>query len=660
MENKFNIAYNPFNGGIDSLVHKDDPTGMNWVKGTEHWGTVLDGGRTRLRIKDVHTAHAQLSEYTPIPGGVRVVYNTYNLRITVERKIVEDKFVETYTFKNILSTDVFFNKGALGIYTTFNDSYESSRVCMTGRCHTHIWCGKNSSYIKALKMGDYTHGLGLVLTEGSIDSYSVERINDSHDRGDFILHIAPFNLMPGEEYTLRWELFWFEDGKFEECLENYQNIVKINAEQYTVFNNEEIKFSLSVNDAKVYLDGEEIPAQVKNGKTYICYKPKRNGEHEFEIRYGSLTTLARFFVQIPFEELVKNRVEFIVNHQQFNREGSALDGAYMIYDNEDKCLIFDEENPDINACRERLVMGLLVAKYLQHVHDDKIYDSLMKYYEFVAREFYDEETGAVYNTIGKNPAFKRLYNAPWMSIFMMEMYNLTYEKIYLDNMVKLLKVYYSIGGDNFYPNGLSMWESVDALRRANMDKEAEEITALYKKHAENIINTGVFYPAHEAPYEQTIVTPAVTLLAQLYMIEPDARIQKECQGHLKILEKFNGKQPDFHMHENSIRHWDAFCFGKRRNYGDTFPHAAAIHTANSYLHYAHISGDEDFRKRAITCARNMLCLYTPKGEGTMAYVYPLYVNNIRCGYYDEFSNEQDGVMYYLIKYYGFLGGEGLC
>lgn len=660
MDNKFAIAYNPFDGTVESLVHTADADAMNWVQGSQGWGTVRDSGKTRLKVKDLHPAHAQMSEYTAIPGGIKVVYNTYNLKITVTRQIVEDKYVESYTFKNILPTDVFFGKGALGIYTTFNDSYENSRICMTNRCHTHIWCGNNSTYIKAIKMGTYSHGLGLVLTKGSIDSYSVERIQDTPDRGDFILHPSPFNLMPGEEYTLEWELFWFEEGIFEELLGQYDNIVRINAEEYTVFNNEKIRFSVSKSDAGVYLDGERVPVSSNDGKTYVCFEPRRLGEHEFEIRYGDYTTYARFFVQIPFEELVKKRVEFIVNHQQFNRPGSSLDGAYMIYDNQDKCIIFDDENPDFNACRERLVMGLLVAKYLQMRPAEKIYRSLMRYYDFVVREFYDEETGTVYNTIGKNPAFKRLYNAPWMSIFMMEMYNLTGDKKYLLNMVKLLKVYYSIGGDKFYPNGLSMYESVDALHRAGMAKEADEITALYKKHAENIINTGVFYPAHEAPYEQTIVTPAVTLLSQVYMIENDERILNECKGHLKILEKFNGRQPDFHMYENSIRHWDAFYFGKRKNFGDTFPHAAAIHTANSYLHYAHISGDKDYLKRAVTCARNMLCLYTPKGEGTMAYVYPLYVNDVRCGYYDEFSNEQDGVMYYLIKYYGFLGGEALC
>lgn len=84
-----------------------------------------------------------------------------------------------------------------------------------------------------------------------------------------------------------------------------------------------------------------------------------------------------------------------------------LDGAFLIYDNEEKCQVFDYVFTDFNASRERLVMGLLVAKYLQWVKDDEVYEKFMKYYRFVTREFYDEETGEVYNNVGKHTEFKR-------------------------------------------------------------------------------------------------------------------------------------------------------------------------------------------------------------------------------------------------------------
>ncbi len=71
-------------------------------------------------------------------------------------------------------------------------------------------------------------------------------------------------------------------------------------------------------------------------------------------------------MQIPLAEVIDRRVRFILEKQQFHETGAALDGAFLIYDNEDKCPVFDYLYNDLNACRERLVMGLLVAKYLQY------------------------------------------------------------------------------------------------------------------------------------------------------------------------------------------------------------------------------------------------------------------------------------------------------
>ena len=41
---------------------------------------------------------------------------------------------------------------------------------------------------------------------------------------------------------------------------------------------------------------------------------------------------------------------------------------------------------------------------------------------------------------------------------------------------------------------------------------------------------------------------------------------------LDVLELFNGIEPSYHLREVAIRHWDGYWFGKRKLYGDTFPH----------------------------------------------------------------------------------------
>ncbi len=647
-ENLFEIRYNLQNGGVESMVNAADPYAMNWLGVNNTWGTVKN---------------AKVVSVTPTENGINTVYETYYLRITAERALCGDTYRETYTLENRLEGDVFCNRGDFGIYAPFRDSYANAKVCMTERCNTNIWCGRNTSYINAVKMGLCDFGLGLVLTEGSLDSYSIDRILHvvnrlgnlgSDDRGDFILHPTPFRLRPGEKIKLSWEMFWYKDGHFREELEKRQDLILIDSENFTVFSNEKIAFTVNHPNASIFLDGKNIPVCVKDGKTQVSLSPERLGDHLFTVRVGENETITRFFVQLPLKELIRRRVHFIIDKQQFHEEGDMLDGAFLIYDNEEKCQVFDYVFTDFNASRERLVMGLLVAKYLQWVKDDEVYEKFMKYYRFVTREFYDEETGEVYNNVGKHTEFKRLYNAPWMSVLVLEMYNLTGDKAYLEKMFKLLSVYYSIGGEKFYPNGLSVYESVTALRKAGLDDKADALTEMYKKHAETIMKNSTNYPEHEVKYEQTIVAPAVTILSQLYMLTEDKRLLDDAGKHIKILERFNGSQPSHFLHDQAIRHWDGYWFGKRRMYGDTFPHSASVHTSNAFLHYAAVSGDKAYKTRAYESARNMLSLYREDGSASCTYLYPFSVNGVKCEFYDDYANEQDGLLYYFIKFYNAL------
>ncbi len=641
MKNTFQIVYDFENGGVKSLVNGADEHAMNWVEGVATWGTLKN---------------AQILSCTPTETGIQAVYQTDHLSITVTRGLINGRFRERYVFKNRLNCDVFFNRGKVGVYATFNDNYEDASVCMTQKCHTHIWCGKNVSYINAVKMGDCPFGLGLMLIEGSLDSYSNERDlkKQSNDRGDFLLHPSPFHLLPEEETVLEWELFWYETGRFFEEIAKYPKGLLIDADYYTFFSDEKIQFSVNTPSVEIFLEGKPLPTTKKNGRTYLEYSPARTGEHIFTLRLGDVETIAEFFVQIPFRELVKRRIDFIVKNQQFRDERSALHGAYLIYDTQDKCQIFDNLNGDYNASRERLVMGLLVAKYLQYYHDEEIYQSMMDYYAFVTREFYDEESGAVYNTIGMDPTQKRLYNAPWMSMLVMEMYKLTKNATYLDKMFKLLTVYYQIGGERFYPNGLTMQETIEALREAGKTEEAKKLLDTYKVHVGNIVEIGTNYPEHEVRYEQTIVSPGAALVSQMYLLTKDEKLLPEAKKQIDVLERFNGQQPSYKLNDIALRHWDAYWFGKRRMYGDTLPHAASIHTSDAFLLYSLAANDEVFKRRAYRGMRNNLCLFHEDGSASCAYVYPFSVNGVRCEFYDEFANEQDGALYFMIKYFGML------
>ena len=190
-----------------------------------------------------------------------------------------------------------------------------------------------------------------------------------------------------------------------------------------------------------------------------------------------------------------------------------------------------------------------------------------------------------------------------------------------------------------------------------MAAEAAEIQSYYKTHVENIVKNGTNYPEHEVRYEQTIVTPAVMMLAQYYMLTGDKKLVEECRRHVRVLERFNGDQPSHYLNEISMRHWDGYWFGKCMIYGDTLPHSASVHTSDAFLHYARISGDETYRKRAVRGARNVLSLFRADGSASTSYLYPLTCNGTRCEFYDYFANEQDGYLYFLIKFFGALGGN---
>ena len=658
MQNRyFNIEFNEKTGGITSIVNPSDEHNMNWclAKDDTEWGLVHTYNHyfTWEDGRHEHWDGLVLESFNQDENCATGVYSNGMLRVTADHFFRDDgNFVERYTIENLRNTDVFIGQDNFGISVPFNDAYTTSADCMIHRCNTHLWCGHDTTYVNALRMGQSDINLGLVLTEGAIDSYSIGNVQDN-GRGEFVLNSAFFTLIPGDKYVIEFELFWHTGNEdFYNKISKYPKMILVKAVNHTVFEGEPIEFyadcSANADNVSIICNDEPVAFDCDGDRINVKYQPKKTGEHRFDIKIGDVSTYTEFLVVKPLEEIIENRLNFIIDKQQYINEKSQLHGAFLIYDTKEKHPVFDDAFGDHNACRERVGMSLLLVKYLQTHDNPKFKKALDLYIEFVKREFYEETTGDVFGTVGKLSHNIRLYNAPWIMMLFSEMYFLTKDTYYTDQIVKIVRKYYANGGSKFYPNGLSFTKVMAALRDSD-NSDAEEMFELFLKHAENIIEIGPSYPPHEVNYEQTIVTPAVTLISHIGILTGDERYALEAKKHIVNLERFNGHQPSFHLDEIPIRYWDDFWFGKSEMFGDTFPHYWSCLTARAYMEYYKISGEEKYKIASKKCIRNCLCLYTDDGLGSCAYVYPYSISGKKGQFYDEWANDQDYALYFAIN-----------
>ncbi|MDD6736076.1 MAG: hypothetical protein PUE13_07185 [Clostridiales bacterium] len=579
------------------------------------------------------------------------IYINNKLSVSVNRFFnTNGSFKEQVIIKNISPSVVCINRDNFGIELPFNDKYTYADDCMTNRCNTHIWCGGNTSWVNALKMGNSEINLGLALTKGAFISYSQNNCLSSNTRGCFIFEPETVLLKRNEEYVLEWELFWHEGKKdFLKKLTEYETYIGIDAKHFTVFEGEKIEFKITPHNFEkptVFCEGKTVNVTKKTGNFYVSYTPKKTGVHRFIINCGSVTTYAEFMVKIPFSELTEKRLNFIVDKQQCLDAESPLYGAYLIYDNKISGQYFDFSNTDHNACRERLNMPLAIIRYLQFHNNKKFRDSIDLFIKFLFREFYEEKTGEVFNNIGKTRDALRLYNAPGVMLIFAEMYYLTKEEKYLDNILKLAEKYYSVGGEKCYSNAVAIRKVIGAFELSGRIEDKKEMLGFFHLHVDNIIKNGLSYPKHEVNYEQTIVTPAVNCISEMGLYCEDKEFYiSEASKHLECLDRFVGQQPSFHLNEISVRFWDDYYFGKGMRYGDTFPHHLSCLTARAFIAYARLTGDKEYIERAEECIRNCLCLIGDNGQGAAAYVYPHMVNNREGEFYDEWANDQDLPLY---------------
>lgn len=594
-------------------------------------------------------------------GVMTAEYSDKSLKLTVKRFFAENgNFREEYTLKNDSETEIFLPEGEFGIYTTFNDSYHDVDTCLKGRCHAHFWLAGESSCVNGVKMSAKPPHIALVLTEGVLSSYSVQRdIRElSNDRGDFILHPSEIVIAPHGEYRLSWEIFFHNDDDLFDRLKQYDTFINIQAEEYTLFPNEPLKFtaeaSKDICSAKVDISGKELDFKVNGNILSVDTALEFSGERTesvVNVEINGVKTYLKILQMNDFDNIMYKRTKFIQEKQQYFRKGSHLDGAYLIYDRDTERQFYAKAFADHNAGRERVGMGVIIACQLQKKHDKAMFDSLLKYVEFVERELFDFESGVVYDDAPRdNSQRHRNYNYPWVATLFIEMFKLTGDKTYLEKMFSCMRGYYNNKGEKFYAIGIPMEESVRLLNENGMSDKAGELLNMYIRHGEMLIKNSIHYPAHEVAYEQSIVAPAASMLCQLYEITKEEKYLEEFKKHLPLLCAFEFCQPDFRMNETAIRHWDGYWFGKRMQYGDTYPHYWSTLSGDVMARYARLTDDKELMQKAQKNLRSSLNLFFDDGFGSCAYMNPVRSNGREGKYYDEWANDQDWAIYYQNKW----------
>lgn len=652
---KIGYDVDPQTGGLLAITMKNTHNNMNWILRADNSQYKSVGSEYQWGLGSVTVNAGTQRSVIQWTFDKKGCFESESLKVCVKRNLKSNGTVlrEEYTFTNrsdreITLTDLYVN-------TPMNDNYPDATTCMKSRVNTHIWSSGDVVYIDGIQMSGIAPHFGLVMTDSSFKGAGYEifgRSNTpdgkSNNRGIIALDFAPKTLKAGETARLVWEIFSHNSHADFYAKARKRGVLKLTSERYTYEQGAICNIRLITPDGckptGFDVDGNLYELTKEKGEYLARFKAEKLGNNLVTVHYnnGKYTTAE---VQVISSEkgLIDKRVNFIVDHQQYLNPSNKRYGAYMVYDNEeDKIFLNDRKTAsfyDRDEGAERMGMGILIALQYQEMKDEKLLNSLKKYMDFVRNQLQtkDYTTYSTYRNEGRN----RAYNYPWVAHLNVEMYKCTGDKNYLLDCYGTMQAMYRQFGHGFYAFDIPVYESIILLKKEGFTAQADTLLADYKAAAEVYLKNGTNYPPHEVNYEQTIVSPLVLLLTQLYLLTNEQRYMDEVEKHMPLLEAFSGLQPSHHLNEIGIRHWDGYWFGKREFWGDTFPHYWSAMTGMCYSYYAKCTGKTEYQKRAENVVKNNLSLFFEDGKASCAYLYPNKVDGKPAKFYDPFANDQD-------------------
>ncbi|KAL4879927.1 hypothetical protein BJY04DRAFT_228833 [Aspergillus karnatakaensis] len=674
----FKVGVDPNTGALLSIVHPRDNASMSWISGPENTPWQPLGSKWGLGYADLGALHRSFwtnPHITVHDDSMKATYKLDGLKVDVTRRLDgrSKSLEECYAFTNTGDEELVLNDAAteaFAIYTPFNDHYSSTEDVLENRAHAHIWAnGGASSWVKLTRMGLRGPHLGLVVTEGSLVGYSVEARNPvtlSNTRGVFLLHPSLPTLQSKESSRVCWSLFWHDDWEdfFQQAVERSNQFLHVEASSWTAVAGESVNLTVSGQIARgVSSEGLEFMPG-KKGSYSTTIEAGKTGEQTIKLTVGKGKNQRNSTVVLNvvpgINELIATRVKFITTKQQLSTDftDQTKAGAYAVYDNQMEGIVTFDTSSDRNTGRERVGMGVFISRWLQTNSDPDVEASLRTYYDYVTNKLQSAD-GYVHSwPIGSRTASLRLYNWPWVMQFHLQMAKLgnkpttshgNYTATPTERLIRTIERFYEEEeAIDYYPINLPIYEGLQYFQETGDNKTVAHLLSLFEAHGRRIAEVGPNYPSAEVNYEQSIIAPAAIILLELYRFTENQFYLDAAHGHFDRLLAFSGRQPDFHLHDIGIRHWDGYWFGKDRMWGDTFPHHWSTLTAIALHHYAKATGDESYARRAEGVLRGNLVLIDEKGRGYCAFIFPTTVEGRKGHYRDPYANDQDWALAHLL------------
>ena len=647
------MEFIPDTGSVGS-IRIDSAAHMNWVGFHGRWGEPLAKG-LKLAVSGVELK----------PEGLRTTWSDGALAVEITRSHSHDfgQWTESYRFRNLTSQPLVFKPGDLAIRVMLADDYKSgAAVCLTARCHAHLWAEGSSAWISALQMNGKGPHLGLVLTRGALDGYSiVDRAGDSNDRGAFVVHPAIKDIPTGGTSEISWTIFSHQgwDDFFAKAKAVNPAFIRLTADRYTVELGQPIHVSAesasSLAGAEFTVNGRPVQARVDAGKLTCEIAPSVPGEQVVELKINGRHEKLVALVTPKPDDLLRARAEFLVGKKQVLDKNSPQDGAYPVLDLDTGKLVIGDGNPDHNTSRERMGSGVLVGLMWQRMPDgefrERLKASFLRYYAFLNREIQSPD-GVVHNDIHYGGGI-RLYNAPWAAASHLCAWNITRDRECLQRLMQNLRAYYARDGANHYVICLPIQESLVALKEAGLENEYGEALGFFRRHTDAIVKKGINIPRHEVAYEQSIMAPAMQIIAETALVTGVPAYRDAAETFRPMLEAFGGQQPHYRLNDIGIRHWDGFWFGKPREggrlFGDVMPHYWSTITSEAFRFYAAEAHHPEYYQRARQILLANFSIYDSSGAGHCAYLYPRSVNGNPAQYQDPWDNDQDWALVHYLR-----------